>query len=123
MSPAAKLSIGFSESPSLHHRNWGGRLYRRMMTAHPVIKVFIALAGIAVVGYVDLVSGDELSFSIFYLLPVAYATWFIGAKSGLMVAAICGVVWFFVDVALLPRYLIGFIAIWNGAVRLFFFVL
>ena len=56
-------------------------------------KCLLTLLAIAGIGYADLVSCAEISFSIFYLLPIAYAT-FIRAKAGMLTALICATIWF-----------------------------
>jgi hypothetical protein len=42
------------------------------------VLIAIAFLIIAVIGLVDYLTGHEISFSVFYLLGVALAVWFIG---------------------------------------------
>jgi len=78
---------------------------------------------VAGIGVVDLVTGREISFSLFYLLPIALVAWFSGRNPGLVVSVIAGVVWFAVDSIDGPVYSRPVIGYWNGAARLGFFVL
>ena len=41
-------------------------------------KALLGLSLIAVVGLLDLVTGYELSFSLFYVLPIVLVTWLLG---------------------------------------------
>ncbi len=45
------------------------------------------------IGFLDLVVGQSLSLSVFYLLPVALATWYVGRPAGYMLAFVCAAVW------------------------------
>src|SRR5688572_14814689 len=122
MPPIANAAIDFLAPAASFRRGWVRLLHRRLASTHPAIKWLFAVSGIAVVGYVDLVSGDEISFSIFYLLPIAYATWFIRLRAGLFIAVLGAVVWCAVELQLKDS-VHPLISFWNGAVRLVFFVI
>jgi len=78
------------------------------------------IAGIAVL---DHLSGFELSFSIFYVIPVAIAAWNINLPSGVLFSIFSGAIWSIVDYTSGHNYSNGFIPIWNGFVRLLFFLI
>ena len=42
------------------------------------VLIVAAFVIIAVIGWVDYLTGHEISFSVFYLLSVALAVWFVG---------------------------------------------
>jgi len=75
------------------------------------------------VGLLDYLTGFEVSFSVFYLLPTAFLAWRGGRNMGLLGAAMASTVWLVVD------YISGYphsqpwIMYWNAAVRLVFFVI
>ena len=46
-----------------------------------------------VIGALDLISGNEIRLLPFYAVPIFVAAWFCGKKSGLLVAAFSGVIW------------------------------
>jgi len=84
------------------------------------------LVGIIVVfliGITDYVTGDELSFSIFYLLPVAITTWFVGRNTGIVFAVISAVCWLAADLLGGHRYSHPAIPYWNMTVRFGFFLI
>lgn len=89
---------------------------------HTILGHWAAVAGLVfTVGYSDRVSGTEISFSIFYLLPVAYATWFLEATAGFLTALVCAIVWGLIETASGSVYSQPWIPVWNGAVRMVFF--
>lgn len=83
----------------------------------------VALATLLTVGTVDYAIGYEISFSVFYLLPVAVATWYAGARSGLAMAGLACVAWFAADVLSAHPYSHQAIAVWNALVRFGFFAI
>lgn len=78
---------------------------------------------VGVIGLVDHLSGYEISFSIFYLIPVALAAWYIGKSFGLAVCVLSATVWLIVDTTAGHEYSNTAIPLWNAAVRLGLFVI
>ncbi len=76
-----------------------------------------------VLAKIDQATGYELSFSIFYLLPVALAAWYAGLPQGALLSIACAFVWLIVDITSGHHYSQAFIPFWNAAVRFLFFIL
>ncbi len=77
----------------------------------------VALTGL--VGLADHLTGTEISFSIFYLIPVSLAAWFLGRPYGLVVALAGATMWFLNDSLLGgQQYSHRLIPYWNAFVRL-----
>ncbi|TKB27499.1 GGDEF domain-containing protein [Desulfopila sp. IMCC35006] len=77
---------------------------------------------IAIVGALDLLTGYELSFSIFYLLPVGVGSWYSGKRFGAVVCIAAAFTWLIVDFMAGNNYSNPVIEYWNAGVRLGFFV-
>jgi signal transduction histidine kinase len=97
------------------------RWHRRLSSARGLTKQLTALTLIAVVGYVDLIVGEEISFAIFYMLPITYAAWFISSHTGIAIAALSAATWYSVEVTQHPPFSHDWIPVWNAAVRFAFF--
>jgi len=78
---------------------------------------------LAVVGMLDLLTGRELGFSIFYLLPVAWVSWRLPPTMGGAMALLGAVIWFASETYGAQTYSHPTIPVWNAAVRLGFFLL
>lgn len=78
----------------------------------------LAAGGVLLVGALDYSTGYELSMSVFYLGPVALAAWYGRRWTGIVVAMLSSVGWYFVDSAVGHQYSYPGIAIWNAFVRL-----
>ncbi len=83
----------------------------------------LSLASVGVIGLLDHLSGYELSFSIFYLIPVSLATWYLGKRHGLVLAFASAVTWLVIDLTSGHVVSNASIPAWNAAVRLGFFVI
>ena len=57
------------------------------------------LAVLVVIGVVDYLTGFEILFSVFYLLEVGLAAWFVGKGFGLVMSVLSVAVWIGGDVA------------------------
>ncbi|MCS4503674.1 hypothetical protein KBTX_02752 [wastewater metagenome] len=83
----------------------------------------LALAGVALIGVLDYVTGYEVSVSEFYLAPVALAAWYKGRLATVIIAALCCTSWYVADTAAGRQPAPEAIAVWNTVVRLVFFVI
>jgi diguanylate cyclase (GGDEF)-like protein len=89
-------------------------------------KLFTVALGFALIGALgiaDYLTGYELAFSIFYLIPISLVTWRAGRQFGLVTSLVSTVVWLISDVASGHSYLHFLIYVWNTLMRLGFFVI
>ena len=77
----------------------------------------------AALGVVNYLVGAELAFSVFYLLPISLATWYVNRRGGLVVALASALNWFLVDHLSGTVYSRDFVPYWNSGVRFVFFVI
>ncbi len=88
--------------------------------------LFWITAGISlviVIGSVDLLTGYEASFSIFYILPIATVSWFSNKRVGYWFCGLCAIVWLLADLGSGHVYSNPLIPYWNTSVRLGFFLI
>jgi diguanylate cyclase (GGDEF)-like protein len=71
----------------------------------------------------DVLTGAELSWSIFYIIPVAIAAWHLDWHPTLVVVAAAAVLWLLADVVSGAVYTAPATQYWNAAVRASFFLL
>lgn len=78
-------------------------------------------AAVFVLGAADYATGWEISFSVFYLLPVAAAAWVLGPRAGLLVGALAAVVWLMANMLAGEEFSSPAVSYWNTGVRFGFF--
>ena len=84
--------------------------------------VAASLVVLATLAFIDYGTGRELSFSVFYLLPIAMCAWGAGRTAGILMSCLSAAVWFVIDSRLGGVYSMAWIPWWNMLVRLAFFV-
>ena len=81
----------------------------------------LALVAIAAICLVDLLTGPDIGFSLFYLIPVVVVAWNVGRVPGLILAVAGAFAWLFADTA--NRGIVSLVpSIWNGFTRLVIFI-
>ena len=78
---------------------------------------------VALVGAVDHLTGYEISFSIFYLIPVCIGAWYSKHYLGAFICVISALTWLTLDYSSAAQYSHAAIPFWNGCVRLGFFTI
>jgi len=96
-----------------------------------MIKQFTHIAGclsiyllVFVIGYLDYVTGPEIGFSLFYLIPIMLTSWFGYDRkiSLILVPALCAVAWLLADSYSGHQYSGSWIPYWNMVTRLGMFL-
>ncbi|MDT8445088.1 MAG: hypothetical protein RQ722_12400, partial [Desulfuromonadales bacterium] len=95
-------------------------LWRNIRSA---CKPLVGLLVILLLGLLDLLSGAELSFSIFYLAPIFWLTWTYGLTLGIFASLLAAAVWLFAEITGGQTYQLPWTLYWNMSVRLGFFLL
>ena len=85
-----------------------------------VISVVISV--MVVLGSLDYLTGFELSFSFFYLLPVTMATWVFGRNTGLVFSVLSATSWLTTNLLAGQDFSNLFIGVWNTLIRFGFYV-
>ena len=81
----------------------------------------LCLGLLCLVGAVDYLTGFEMSFSVFYLVAVGIAAWFVGKGLGLFMSVLSVAVWTAGDLAAGAHFSRPFIPVWNAAILLVFY--
>ncbi len=84
--------------------------------------IAVSLVLVVTLAAIDHSSGYELSFSIFYLVPIAIATWYGGLPLGIFLGIASAIAWLIVDRTSGHNYGQAIIPFWNCGVRLGFFI-
>ncbi len=87
------------------------------------VSLILGLLLIAGIGGVDFLSGYELSFSLFYVIPIALVTWHSGRWPGLFASFVSACAWLWADTASGHPYSHLYIPLWNTLIRFSFFVI
>jgi K+-sensing histidine kinase KdpD len=84
--------------------------------------VLAVIACVVALGIVDLVTGYELNFFVFYFLPVSVAAWCLGFPAAVGAAVLSAIVWSGADLFSGHVYSSHAYAVWNTVIRLLAFL-
>ena len=87
------------------------------------INILITIILVGLIGFIDYITGKEIAFSLFYLLPVAYITWYNNKLHGIIISILSAVIWSYADIAGGNTFSHPLIPYWNAIVRLSFFLI
>ena len=100
------------------------RALNRLLSARSGVSIAaLSFLLVAALGSLDYLTGYELSFSIFYLIPVAIGSWYGGRRLAIAICAVSACTWFVVDYSSGHEYSLALIPLWNAVVRLGFFLI
>lgn len=89
----------------------------------PFFWTIASLCLVIIIFVVDVTSGYELSFSLFYLLPVAMSAWLAGKKIGITMSVVCAVCWITADNLSGHTYTHPAMPYWNTIIRFSVFLI
>jgi diguanylate cyclase (GGDEF)-like protein len=82
----------------------------------------LGVIGVLAIGIIDHLTGREISLAIFYLVPVAVVTWFVGRWTGVLMSCLSGISWMIADWTAGQIYSHPWIFYWNAVGTFGFFL-
>jgi diguanylate cyclase (GGDEF)-like protein len=115
------LPVPYSEqSVNLMHFRGRADEYLKGQRRSVVFAMGMALA--LVLALVDYGTGYEISFAIFYVLPIAIVAWYGDLRSSIMLSIVCAVLWEEANRLAGQSYSSSAVPVWNSLTRLGFFL-
>lgn len=96
---------------------------RWMLALSAPLRLGVCLLVAMIIAAMDYLTGYELAFSIFYLVPVTLGAWYLGRIYALLMAVFAASLWLLVDKLSGNTYSHLLIAYWNASVRFGFFII
>jgi signal transduction histidine kinase len=116
-------STGPREVHDLKRESILTRIDRRFEAVPSRLRSGLIVAAILVVGNLDFFTGGEISFSIFYLIPISAAARFHERSTAVKTAIFAGLIWLLVELLAKPEFSHPLIPLWNAFGRTVFFLL
>ena len=82
----------------------------------------LAAAGVGAIWLVDISTGPDFGFAIFYLIPIGLASWWLGRTSAVVMALLSTAAWISADLIARPSVLLS-ASLWNGLTRAAIFLM
>jgi diguanylate cyclase (GGDEF)-like protein len=84
--------------------------------------IFASIVLVGALGVVDYLTGNEFSFSLFYLIPISLTTWYVNRLTGIFFSVLSALTWLAADIFVGEIYSFTFIYFWNTMIRFGFFI-
>ncbi len=97
------------------------RIQRRLDRLSTPAVVLSSGLSLVLIGIGDYITGVEIIFTMFYLIPVSAITWKLGRAQGIFASMICALVWSIVDYFGRPMF-DPVTVVWNIAIQFGMFV-
>jgi len=85
--------------------------------------VAITFGILVAVALVDYITGYEISCTVFYLLAIGVATWFVGVRFGVVISLLSAFLTSIFNILTGERYPNDFVPYWNAAIILSFYLI
>ncbi|MBI5057425.1 MAG: GHKL domain-containing protein [Nitrospirae bacterium] len=95
--------------------------YLKKQYSKPLV-IISAYILVFLIGCVDYLTGEELSISIFYLLPIIFIAWFLNIRAGIFMSVASTAVWHITALMVSHNYSNTLISYWNSAIQFGFFL-
>jgi signal transduction histidine kinase len=88
------------------------------------VSLFLEVLALGVaIGFIDYVTGYEVTIFPFYSIPILLMVWFGNKKLAVVISVLCALAWWWVDAASGHIYSREWLRVWDAIVRLMFFCL
>lgn len=95
--------------------------FRNLNKRGTIFWAIVCILTVILLGVIDLLTGYEFSFSLFYLAPIFAASWFAGLRLGLIISAASTATWLFADLESGSAVTTPLVTMWNILIRFWFF--
>jgi diguanylate cyclase (GGDEF)-like protein len=93
-------------------------LVKRFLEGSKVSRNLLVLILVALIGYADFITGTEMAFSVFYIIPIGLSAWYSSRNAGISIAMISALAWLVADWGAGRTYSADWLFFWNTSVRL-----
>jgi diguanylate cyclase (GGDEF)-like protein len=99
------------------------RFFETLEEGHPTFWTFAGIASIGLLGVIDTLTGNEITFSLFYLAPIVVVTWGVGQRAGLLMSMLSALTLLGAEIAAGQTYSSPSIYVWNTLIRAVFYII
>lgn len=97
-------------------------LFHRPSVARNRVVLTASVVILLLIGWLDNITAYEFGFFIFYFIPVAISSWYVGRRPGIFVGVASAICWYFSDFYTEHPYSRAYLVYWDMFMRLISFV-
>ena len=99
------------------------RMLEFLENGHPIFWSVAGIGSIGLLGIIDMLTGNEITFSLFYLAPIVFVTWVVNQSAGLVMSLLSAVTLLGAEIAAGQTYSGAGVYVANTLIRAVFYVI
>ena len=99
------------------------RIFDILEDGHPIFWTAVGIGSIGLLGIIDTLTGNEITFSLFYMAPIVVVTWAVHQEAGLLMSLLSALTLLGAEVAAGQTYSSPTIYVWNTLIRAVFYII
>ena len=99
------------------------RIFEILEDGHPIFWTVAGIGSIGLLGIIDTLTGNEITFSLFYMAPIVVVTWTVHQEAGLLMSVLSALTLLGAEIAAGQTYSSPTIYLWNTLIRAVFYVI
>lgn len=99
------------------------RIFEILEDGHPIFWTALGIGSIGLLGIIDTLTGNEITFSLFYMAPIVVVTWAVNQEAGLLMSLLGALTLLAAEIAAGQTYSNPTLYIWNTLIRTVFYVI
>jgi diguanylate cyclase (GGDEF)-like protein len=99
------------------------RFFEILENGHPIFWTLGGIGSIGLLGIIDTLTGNEITFSLFYIAPIVLVTWAVNQTAGLVMSILSALTLLGAEIAAGQTYSSPSIYIWNTLIRAGFYII
>jgi diguanylate cyclase (GGDEF)-like protein len=99
------------------------RIFEILENGHPIFWTAVGIGSIGLLGIIDTLTGNEITFSLFYMAPIVVVTWAVHQEAGLLMSLLSALTLLGAEIASGQTYSSPSIYVWNTLIRTVFYVI
>jgi diguanylate cyclase (GGDEF)-like protein len=99
------------------------RIFEILEDGHPIFWTVVGIGSIGFLGIIDTLTGNEITFSLFYMAPIVVVTWAVKQEAGLLMSLLSALTLLGAEIAAGQTYSSPTIYVWNTLIRTVFYVI
>lgn len=99
------------------------RIFEILENGHPIFWTIGGIGSIGLLGVIDRLTGNEITFSLFYIAPIVLVTWAVNQNAGLLMSLLSALTLLGAEMVAGQTYSSPSIYVWNTLIRAGFYVI
>jgi len=99
------------------------RIFEILENGHPIFWTAVGIGSIGLLGIIDTLTSNEITFSLFYMAPIVVVTWAVHQEAGLFMSLLSALTLLGAEIAAGQTYSSPTIYVWNTLIRTVFYVI